>query len=149
MQNTKTRANMMPPAQPAGLFGGHMRAFWNDRLGFLERQAALGDVTFFRMSSQPAYFINHPDHIRDMLVINAQKFMKGRALQRAKVLLGEGLLTSEGEYHLRQRRMIQPAFHKNRIAEYSRSMVEFGERVSDRWRDGETLDIDREMMHLT
>ena len=62
--------------------------------------------------------------IRDVLVVNAHKFMKGRALQRAKGLLGEGLLTSEGEAHLRQRRMIQPAFHRNRIAEYASSMVD-------------------------
>ncbi len=84
-----------------------------------------------------------------MLVVNADKFVKGRALQRAKVLLGNGLLTSEGEFHLRQRRMIQPAFHRNRIAEYSRSMVEIAEGVTDEWHDGEVRDIDKEMMKLT
>lgn len=126
-----------------------MRSFWRDRVGFLTRQAALGDVSFFWIGRQPAYFINHPDHVRDMLVVNAHKFMKGRALQRAKALFGEGLLTSEGEYHLRQRRMIQPAFHRARIAEYSRSMVEYAERMSTRWQDGETLDVAKEMMHLT
>jgi cytochrome P450 len=75
--------------------------------------------------------------------------MKGRALQRAKNLLGEGLLTSEGEFHLRQRRMIQPAFHRVRIADYARSMVEYADRMSNSWKNGEVRDIDHEMMRLT
>ena len=101
------------------------------------------------MGSQPGYFLNHPDLVRDLFVVHAHKFMKGRALQRAKTLLGEGLLTSEGEHHLRQRRMMQPAFHRTRIAEYSKSMVDFAERMSASWSDGDVRDIDREMMHLT
>src|SRR5687768_3907777 len=116
----------LPPFQPRGLIGGHLPAFWRDRIGFLTAQARLGDVTYLRMGPQPVYFINHPDHIRDLFVVNAHKFVKGRALQRAKVLLGQGLLTSEREFHLRQRRMIQPAFHRARIAEYALSMVEYG-----------------------
>ena len=70
-------------------------------------------------------------------------------MQRAKTLLGNGLLTSEAEFHLRQRRMIQPAFHKMRIADYARSMVEYAERLSAEWNDGEVRDIDKEMMRLT
>jgi cytochrome P450 len=62
--------------------------------------------------------------VRDLFVVSHSKFKKGRALQRAKALLGDGLLTSEGQFHLRQRRMIQPAFHRDRIAEYSTVMVE-------------------------
>jgi cytochrome P450 len=101
------------------------------------------------MGPQQAYFINHPELVRDLLVVNADKFVKGRALQRAKTLLGNGLLTNEGEFHLRQRRMIQPAFHRSRIAEYARSMVEYCERVSESWSDGDVRDIDKEMMRLT
>ncbi len=111
--------------------------------------ANLGDVTSFRMGPIQGYFVNHPELIRDVLVVNAHKFKKGRALQRAKSLLGNGLLTNEGEEHLRQRRMIQPAFHKARIAEYARTMTEFAERMSATWQDGEVRDIDKEMMHLT
>lgn len=109
----------------------------------------MGDVTYFRMGSQPGYFINHPDLVRDVFVVNASRFRKGRALQRAKKLLGEGLLTSEGQHHLRQRRMIQPAFHRQRIAAYAETMVEYGEKMAAKWHDGETRDIDKEMMHLT
>ena len=139
----------LPPSQKPNLIGGHFRKFRKDPTGFLTDQAKLGDVTFFRMGSQAGYFLNHPDLVRDLFVVNAHKFMKGRALQRAKNLLGEGLLTSEGAFHLRQRRMIQPSFHRTRIAEYATSMVEFAERMSSRWSYGDVRDIDKEMMHLT
>ncbi|HVF30973.1 MAG TPA: cytochrome P450 [Pyrinomonadaceae bacterium] len=139
----------LPPSQKPNLIGGHFRKFRQDPTGFLTAQAALGDVSFFRMGSQKGFFLNHPDLVRDLFVVNAHKFMKGRALQRAKNLLGEGLLTSEGEFHLRQRRMIQPAFHRARIADYATLMVEFAEKMSASWTDGAVRDIDKEMMHLT
>src|SRR5687768_10647182 len=138
-----------PPSQKPNLIGGHFKKFRSDPTGFLTAQAALGDVTFFRMGSQPGYFLNHPDLVRDLFVVNAHKFMKGRALQRSKTLLGEGLLTSEGAFHLRQRRMIQPAFHRTRIMDYAGSMVEFAEQMSRTWAGGETRDVDKEMMRLT
>ncbi len=140
---------MLPPSQKPNLIGGHFRKFRTDPTGFLTAQSKLGDVSYFRMGSQPGYFLNHPDLVRDLFVLNAHKFMKGRALQRAKNLLGEGLLTSEGEFHLRQRRMIQPAFHRARIADYAKSMVEFADQMAATWNDGDVRDIDKEMMHLT
>jgi cytochrome P450 len=143
------KATKLPPEQPRSLIGGHMRTFFRDRTGFLTRQAELGDVSYVQMGNQPLYFVNHPDLIRDVLVVSADKFVKGRALQRTKSLLGNGLLTNEGASHLRQRRMIQPAFHRTRIAEYSRSMVDAAERMVDTWHDGEVRDIDRDMMRLT
>jgi cytochrome P450 len=138
-----------PPSLPVDFIGGHFRSFRKAPTEFLARLSKLGDVTAFRMGPQRGYFINNPEYIRDLLVVNAHKFIKGRALQRAKTLLGNGLLTSEGEFHLRQRRMMQPAFHRSRIAEYARSMVEYGERLSNEWKDGEIRDIDKEMMRLT
>jgi len=77
---------LRPPSQAPRWLGGHLRDFWRDRIGFLVKQAKLGDVTYIRMGNQPMYFINHPDHIRDLLVVNADKFIKGRALQRSKAL---------------------------------------------------------------
>lgn len=139
----------MPPSQKTDFIGGHFRSFRKDPTGFLTRQASLGDIAYFRLGPQPGYSILHPDLIRDVLVVNAHKFIKGRALQRAKVLLGEGLLTSEGAFHLRQRRMIQPSFHRNRIAEYSRAMVKHALKTSASWSDADVRDIDKEMMHLT
>lgn len=129
--------------------GGHFRLFMKDRLGFLTSLAKLGDISHFKMGKQLAFFINHPEMVRDVLITNHAKFEKGRALKRAKKLLGEGLLTSEGATHLRQRRMIQPAFHRQRIAGYANSMIEFGAKMADEWQDGEERDISNEMMRLT
>lgn len=139
----------LPPKQRLKWLDRRFPMIRLDRLEFLKAQAARGDISHFRMGPYTVYFINHPDLIRDVLVVNADKFIKGRALQRSKSLLGNGLLTSEGEVHLRQRRMIQPAFHRNRIAGYTRSMTFYAEQMSDGWTDGETLDIDQEMMRLT
>ena len=109
----------LPPSVRAGILGGHFIKFRRDPTGFLTKLAEKGDVTFFKLGGYPSYFLNHPDLIRDLLTTSHSKFIKGRALQRSKKLLGEGLLTSEGKAHLKQRRMIQPAFHRARIAEYA------------------------------
>jgi len=129
---------------------GQMYAFSRDPLTLLAGLAReYGDVARFWGGPRAIYVLSHPDHVRDMLVTNNAKFRKGRALQRAKRLLGEGLLTSEGEYHRRQRRLAQPAFHRQRVVAYGRVMVEYAERAAARWRDGEELDISEEMMRLT
>ena len=140
---------MLPPTQQLNWLDSRFPMLRRDRIEFLTGQAALGDVTTFRMGPARVYFINHPDLIRDVLVVNGHKFIKGRALQRAKRLLGDGLLTSENESHLRQRRMMQPAFHRLRIAEYTRAMTDYAEKMADSWHDGDILDIDHEMMRLT
>jgi cytochrome P450 len=117
---------------------------------FFERIARQhGDISHFRFSGLDTFLLNHPDYIKEVLVTNNQNFTKGVALQRAKRLLGEGLLTSEGEFHRRQRRLAQPAFHRQRVALYGEVMTEYAGRTSARWRDGETLDIADEMMRLT
>lgn len=108
-----------------------------------------GDISYFKLGPQEAFFINHPDLIKDVLVTNHQNFMKGLALQRAKRLLGEGLLTSEGEFHRRQRRLAQPAFHRARISSYATVMTDYAAQARERWRDGETLDVSEEMKRLT
>jgi cytochrome P450 len=141
--------NKLPPSVKPSLFGGHFLQFRRQPTGFLQSLAALGDISSFRMGSQQAFFVNHPDFIRDLLVTNHSKFHKGRALKRAKKLLGEGLLTSEGESHLRQRRMMQPAFHRQRVNNYAETMIEYGEKMASSWRENEVRDLSKEMMHLT
>jgi cytochrome P450 len=121
-----------------------------DPLRFLTRVAREhGDISHFMFGPLHAYLFNHPDLIRDVLVTHGRSFMKGRALQRTKILLGEGLLTSEGEFHLRQRRLAQPAFHRDRIAKYAEAMIELAAATRDEWRDGDERDIAYEMMRLT
>ncbi|CAN5241726.1 cytochrome P450 [soil metagenome] len=138
-----------PPTVKAGFFGGHFIKFRRNPTDFLTNLAKLGDVTFLKLGGKPAYFLNHPDLIRDLLVTNNSKFIKGRALQRSKKLLGEGLLTSEGAAHLRQRRMISPAFHREKIRTYAEAMTEYAANMADEWNEGEVRDIDKEMMRLT
>ena len=126
-----------------------LRAFRSDPLGLLERLAAYGDVVTIDVPGSAAYLLNHPDLVRDVLVTGHRSFHKGPTIQAAKMLLGESLLTSEDETHLRRRRLIQPMFHHERIATYAASMVRFAERAAERWGDGEQVDIQAEMPALT
>ncbi|HEX3557777.1 MAG TPA: cytochrome P450 [Pyrinomonadaceae bacterium] len=130
--------------------GGHLFYFRRDPLKFFTRLAReYGDVVHFKAGTQSIFLLNHPDYIRDLLVTHHERFHKGRALQRAKRLLGTGLLTSEGEFHRRQRRLALPAFHRQRLNSYARVMTEFAAEASARWRDGQRLDISEEMTRLT
>ena len=108
-----------------------------------------GDVAYIRLGPFDVYLVSHPDDIRDVLVTKNHAFMKGRGLQEARRVLGDGLLTSEGEHHRRQRRLIQPIFHHSRIDEYGAVMVEEAERAMSGWRDGQRLDVHAEMTKLT
>lgn len=121
-----------------------------DPLTFLTRVAReYGDVVQFSLGGGRAVLLAHPDDIRDVLVTNGRVFHKGRGLQRARLLLGDGLLTSEDEFHLRQRRLASPAFHRARVESYAQTMAAYARRRSDSWRDGETLDLTREMAAYT
>jgi cytochrome P450 len=108
-----------------------------------------GDVAAFSVGPQPVVLLSHPEHIRDVLVTHGRRFHKGRGLESAKLLLGEGLLTSEDDFHLRQRRLAQPAFHRARIAGYGDTMTAYARRLADRWTDGVELDVAREMAAYT
>jgi cytochrome P450 len=121
-----------------------------DPLSFLTRVAReYGDVVQWSLGGGRAVLLAHPDDIRDVLVTNGRLFHKGRGLQRARLLLGEGLLTSEDEFHLRQRRLASPAFHRARVETYARTMAAYARRRVDAWRDGATLDLTREMAAYT
>jgi cytochrome P450 len=141
----------LPPGPPTRLFGlAAYPAFSGDRIGALARLAKeYGDVVLFRLGRQRMALLNHPDHVEDVLVTRARLFKKGRALERAKGLLGEGLLTAEGEAHLRQRRLVQPSFHRQRVEGYAQAMVAHAARSAERWRDGGEIDVAAEMTQLT
>jgi cytochrome P450 len=145
-----TAATHLPPGPKHLIPIANVISLRRDRIGFLTRLAReYGDLAYFKLGPQPVFLLNHPDYIRDVLITHNKNFMKGEGLQRAKRLLGEGLLTSEGEFHLRQRRLAQPAFHRQRINGYATTMVDYAARMRDRWKPGETYDIGREMMRLT
>ncbi|HEX5084779.1 MAG TPA: cytochrome P450, partial [Blastocatellia bacterium] len=145
-----TGPSVLPPGPSSVIPGINFFAFRRDPIKFLTGMAdRYGDVVRFQLGPLPFVMVNNPDYIRDILVTNNRNFMKGEGLQRGKRLIGEGLLTSEGEFHLRQRRLAQPAFHRQRIASYAATMVEYAARERDRWRAGETRDAARDMMRLT
>jgi len=119
-------------------------------LEFLTKlQRTYGDLASYRMGGEQIVLVSDPQAIKDILVTHNKNFLKSRGLERAKKFLGNGLLTSERELHLRQRRLMQPAFHRERVATYGRTMVEYAERTRNGWRDGDTLDVSQEMMRLT
>ncbi len=111
--------------------------------------ATYGDIVSFRIGRRAFFLFSHPDAIRDVLVTRADAFVKGPALQRARPALGDGLLTSEGDLHRRQRRLSQPALHPQRVATYAGVMFRYAREAIDRWQDGQEMDLHREMMRLT
>jgi len=121
-----------------------------DTLGFLAETARqYGDVSNFRVGHWNYWFFSHPDAVRDVLVTHDEKFVKGPALRRARRTLGDGLLTSEGDLHRRQRRLAQPALHPQRVASYADVMARYAANAADSWQDGQAIDIHQQMMRLT
>jgi cytochrome P450 len=108
-----------------------------------------GDIAHYKIGWNHILFLNHPDYIREVLVVQNDNFVKERTVQRTKMLLGEGMITSEGAQHRMQRQVAQPAFHRQRIPEYANTMVREGVRMRESWRTGEQRDIAIDMMHLT
>jgi cytochrome P450 len=107
-----------------------------------------GDLVHFRIGSQRVFAVMRADLIRDVLVTHQRSFKKGPGFERARIVLGNGLLTSEGDFHLRQRRMLQPAFHRRRVAAYGDIMVDEATAVGAAWRDGELRDVSADMTEL-
>ncbi len=140
----------LPPGPRGSFATGNLLDYTRDHLGFLTRCAReYGDVTRLRFVNVPVYLLNHPDHIEYVLVRNNRNFIKSRGERVSLGFLGQGLLTSEGSFWRRQRRLAQPAFHRERVAAYGEVMVESAERMSATWRDGEVRDVHRDMMRLT
>jgi cytochrome P450 len=137
-------------APPPHALLGHVPAFSRDGLGFLTLLAReYGDLVPLRLTPFRAVFVNHPDLIEDVLVTRNRSFVKSLALRRARVLVGNGLIVSEGDFWLRQRRLMQPAFHRERMAGYGQVMVAYAQQHVADWQSGEVKDIQQEMMQLT
>jgi cytochrome P450 len=149
--NGKTKTSR-PPGPKGGPIMGVMRDFNRDQLAFIERaQHEYGDVVWMRFLYVPAIFLYHPDDVEYVLVTNSRNFIKSMSLRSNffQRLVGNGLLTSQGEEWKRARRLSQPAFHRERVASYGNTMVDFTDRLTSKWQDGETRDIHRDMMRLT
>lgn len=142
------------PKQPPGPTGfpmvGNSLQFSRDPLGFMTHAArAYGDVVYLEFAGMPFYQLNHPDHLKHVLVDNNQNYLKGELFQYQLRLLGTGLLNSEGADWREQRHRLEPAFHPQRVAKYAEMMTNYTTRLTDEWQDGEVRDIHEDMMGLT
>jgi len=140
-----------PPGPTSKMPGKLVRQFIKDPINTLSKiSQEYGEIAYFKLGpKQRVYFINNPDYIEKILIYDHRNFKKGPRLQAAKFLLGEGLVTSEGDFHDQQRRLIQPIFHPKRITEYGKIMTDFGIRFRDKWKNGSIIDVAKEMMALT
>ncbi|HSP34643.1 MAG TPA: cytochrome P450 [Thermoanaerobaculia bacterium] len=144
------KSSARPPGPRSLVPGKFLRSMQRSPTTLLERLAReYGDVVQFSIGPRQLYSFAHPDAVHEILVTKDRSFVKSLALQRSRIVLGDGLLTSEGEFHLRQRRLAQPAFHRDRIRRYGEVMAAYAIRARERWRDGERLDMHHEMMRLT
>jgi cytochrome P450 len=140
----------LPPGPRKYFPGQHLLRLRRDVFGTLTRLAHdYGDVARIVIGPQDLVVVSHPELIRQVLITDARRFAKGRGLERTRRLLGSGLLTSEGDFHLRQRRLAQPAFSKERITAYADIMRDRAERAVSAWRDGDEIDVSHAMTRLT
>ena len=141
----------LPPGPKGKLIMGVMREFNRDTLGFIERCRDFGDVVRTRFLWVHAYFLYNPADIEALLTTNARSYRKAESLRSPFFhrLVGNGLVTSEGDFWRRQRRLAQPAFHRQRISSYGDIMVQYAQRMMANWHDGEDRDLSRDMMRLT
>ncbi len=139
-----------PPGPKPHFPVGNMPLASDDPLGtFLTWAREYGDIFYYRAAWLHVYFLNDPELIEWVLIRNSQNLFKDRVVRNSRWFLGNGLLTNEGDSWLRQRRLSQPAFHRDRIASYARIMTGYADQMLASWKDGETRDIHQEMMQLT
>ena len=138
-----------PGPKPHFPIGNFPLAHANPLATFEQWTREFGDIFYYRAGWLRVYFLNHPDYVESVLVNQYQNFRKDRVVRNTRWIFGDGLLTNEGAPWLRQRRIIQPAFHRERIAGYANTMTSYTQAVMGSWQDGDTRDIHQDMMRLT
>lgn len=142
--------SLRPPGPKPHFLVGNIPLASRDPLAVFSGWAReYGDIFYYRAGWLHVYFLNHPDLVEFVLVRQPQNFWKDPVIRNSRWLFGESLLTSEGESWKRQRRLAQPAFHRERILSYAGIMTQYTEHAIEDWKDGAVLDIHQEMMRLT
>ncbi|NOX62078.1 MAG: cytochrome P450 [Chloroflexi bacterium] len=150
LQAPSSSATRRPPGPPRGIPGRHLFAFRRDPLCYLQQMASTyGDIVHLPFGRRPVFFFNHPDFIREILVTRHRSFGKGQWSQLGRLVLGDGLLTSEGALHARGRRLLKAAFDRAYLAGYAQSMVNEAARWAEQWPHGSEMDMAQEMARLT
>src|SRR5947199_159702 len=140
----------LPPGPKGTLLGGSLRDFMTRRLDFfLDVARQYGDLASFRFGPRRIFLASHPDLIEQVLLTDARHYVKHFGARMYKPVLGNGLVTSEGDFWLRQRRLSQPAFLKSRVLSYAPVMAELTEKMLAGWHDGKEVDVHFEFSTLT
>jgi cytochrome P450 len=135
---------------------GMLPAVRRDPIGvFMKAARDFGDVVYFKIGPRRGYLVSNPDDVRHVLQDNARNYHKSPLYDKLRMFLGNGLLTSEDDFWLRQRRIAQPAFHRQRMAGLARVMADAARDAAERWEplasssSRRPVDVDEEMMRLT
>src|SRR6187200_3243060 len=140
----------LPPGPKGTIIGGNIRQLRAGPLDFFINTAReYGPLASFRIGPKRVFLATAPDLIEQVLVTDAKHYIKHFGARAFKPVLGNGLVTSEGAFWLRQRKLIQPAFSKERVQSYSAAMIELTNEMLDSWTEGKSVQIDREFEALT
>ena len=142
------RASLPPGPSELPVVGQSFR-YLSNPVGLIREAAGYGDLVTMSVKPVLVYLVNHPDLVRELFVTNHQSVGRGRLTETLRYLLGNGLVTADGPFHLRQRRLMQPQFHHSRIAACADVMVDFTLRHEVKWHEGAHVDMAQEMSELT
>jgi cytochrome P450 len=150
LSGTMSEQGLAPTIPGAPVFG-HFRQLRENPLDlFLQARQGAGDVARLQFGPVTAHLLSHPDHIRYVLQDNRRNFSKNTpGFRSMRLVVGDGLLTSEGDFWLRQRRIAQPAFHKQQLQSFSEDMRRATLEQAAGWQTGSLLDMNTEMIRLT
>lgn len=149
MTNTPPHTPVLCTARGRLPLLGHALWLASRRVAYLQALRAHGDAVLIHLGRLPVYVLNSPDLIHRMLTEHAGKFVKGLLFDRARPYFGDGLLSSSGSFHKRQRRLVQPAFHRDVVNRHTTRMVDATNRHTDQWRDGQVVAVEHETRALT
>ena len=150
MATTTLQQPALPPGPRPLPFVGNILEFRRDQLGYLQRlQQTYGNMATIYIGKIPIVLLFRPEHVRYVLTENPRNFTSREVAEGLRQLIGDGLITIDGETHREQRRRVQPAFHKKRVESYVQTMVQFTEEMLEKWQAGTRIDVACAMQELT
>ncbi|RSM79975.1 cytochrome P450 [Kibdelosporangium aridum] len=138
----------VPVAPGRWRFLGHTPSMLRQRVGFTSSLRQHGDIVTIYLGPLRTYFLTSPELVHQVLVTNGANFEKGAIFDRFRPFMGNGLVMSEGAFHLRQRRLVQPAFHRARLARYAETMRRVTTELISTWQPRQERQLDADMQHL-
>ena len=143
MATTTLQQPALPPGPRPLPFVGNILEFRRDQLGYLQRlQQTYGNMATIYIGKIPIVLLFRPEHVRYVLTENPRNFTSREVAEGLRQLIGDGLITIDGETHREQRRRVQPAFHKKRVESYAQTMVQFTEEMLEKWQAWYAHDTD-------